>query len=50
MRLKVWEPFRGFKPFYSDVDRLINEFGQGSSPWRSNRRSILVPQGRHLRN
>ncbi|MCH7950448.1 MAG: Hsp20/alpha crystallin family protein [Candidatus Dadabacteria bacterium] len=29
MRLKVWEPFRGFKPFYSDVDRLINEFGRG---------------------
>jgi len=29
MRLKVWEPFRGFKPFYNDVDRLINEFGRG---------------------
>jgi len=29
MRLKVWEPFRGFKPFYRDVDRLINEFGGG---------------------
>lgn len=27
MRLKVWEPLRGFKPFYRDVDRLINEFG-----------------------
>ena len=32
MRLKVWEPFRGFKPFYSDVDRLINEFGRGLHP------------------
>ncbi|MCK5391984.1 MAG: Hsp20/alpha crystallin family protein [Deltaproteobacteria bacterium] len=29
MRLKVWEPFREFKPFYRDVDRLINEFGRG---------------------
>ena len=29
MRLKVWEPYRRFKPFYSDVDRLINEFGCG---------------------
>ncbi len=27
MRLKVWEPLRGFKPFYRDADRLINEFG-----------------------
>ena len=32
MRLKVWETFRGFKPFYSDVDRLINEFGRGLHP------------------
>ena len=29
MRLKVWEPFREFKPFYRDVDRLINEFTRG---------------------
>jgi len=27
MRLKVWEPFREFRPFYKDVDRLANEFG-----------------------
>ncbi len=29
MRLKVWEPFREFKPFYRNVDRLNNEFGKG---------------------
>ncbi len=27
MRLKVWEPRRGFRPFYNNVDRFINEFG-----------------------
>lgn len=32
MRLKVWEPHRGFRPFYNNVDRFINEFGQGLQP------------------
>jgi len=29
MRLKVWEPYRGFKPFSRDFDKFINEFGVG---------------------
>ncbi len=32
MRLKVWEPRRGFRPFYNNVDRFINEFGWGLQP------------------
>ena len=32
MRLKVWEPRRGFRPFHNNVDRFINEFGWGLQP------------------
>ncbi len=32
MRLKVWEPHRGFRPFHNNVDRFINEFGWGLQP------------------
>ena len=29
MRLKVWEPHRGFRPFHRDFGRFVNEFGWG---------------------
>ena len=32
MRLKVWEPHRGFRPFYNNFDRFFNEFGRGLQP------------------
>ena len=30
MRVKVFEPFRSFKPFYGDFDRWFNEVAKGS--------------------
>ena len=38
MRLKVWEPFRSFKPFYGDFERGFNESGAASDErsWRPN--------------
>jgi len=38
MRLKVWEPFRSFKPFYGDFERAFNESGAASDErsWRPN--------------
>ncbi len=32
MRVKVWEPFRSFKPFYGDFDRLFDEAARGITP------------------
>ncbi len=29
MRVKVFEPFRSFKPLHGDFDRLFNEFAKG---------------------
>ena len=29
MRLKVWEPYRAFKPFHKDFDWFSKEFGRG---------------------
>jgi len=27
MRLKVWEPFGGFRPFHRDFDKFLGDFG-----------------------
>ena len=38
MRLKVWEPFRSFRPFYGELDRWFDE-GPGTpeeGAWRPN--------------
>lgn len=32
MRLKVWEPNRGFRPFHRDFDRFLTDFGWGLQP------------------
>ena len=32
MRLKVWEPYRSFKPFHRNVGRFFNEFDWGLQP------------------
>lgn len=32
MRLKVWEPRRGFRPFSRDFDRFFTDFGWGLQP------------------
>lgn len=32
MRVKVWEPFRSFKPFHGDFDRFFNEVARGIAP------------------
>ena len=32
MRLKVWEPYRSFRPFQRNVGRFFNEFELGLEP------------------
>ena len=38
MRLKVWEPFRSFRPFYGDMERWFDDAPGGSEErtWRPN--------------
>lgn len=31
MRVKVWEPFRSFKPFYGDFGRRFDEVAEGTA-------------------
>jgi len=32
MRIKVWEPFRSFRPFYGDLDKWFDEVENAGSP------------------
>jgi HSP20 family protein len=32
MRIKVWEPFRSFRPFYGDFDKWFDEAADANSP------------------
>ncbi len=32
MRIKVWEPFRNFRPFYGDFDKFFDEAAIAHSP------------------
>jgi HSP20 family protein len=32
MRIKVWEPFRSFRPFYGDFDKWFDEVADANSP------------------
>jgi len=44
MRLKVWEPFREFRPFYRNVDRLANEYGFSAQSAERPNEATLSPK------